>query len=321
MDIDKANLRRTPVNDRDPPSMDDLREWVEEDQYDQVKDAFERFELPTTNLLHEARSGAMVDLLVSNGADVDEVVAGYEPGSDRGRFIDATPLQVVSDWRHDDERKDVFDRLLEHGANIDLGGGDRPLMMAVRTSVARGGYGEDVAIALLDRGARAHAEAGEESVLSTAVQTGYGAPVVKRMLEAGADPSQDVNGQGTALHHVRDSQPGVVDLLLDYGANVNAPMGDERITPLEQAATYGQAEVVERLLARGADYHDLVQKPVWEQCKADDRPHSQSIVQSVQNYLNIDIERAALHQAASEVEQDRAPDVAEAPASRRRMRL
>jgi hypothetical protein len=65
VDIDNANLRRKPVNDRDPPSMDDLREWVEDDQHDHVKDAFERFELPTTHLLHKARSGAMVDLLVS----------------------------------------------------------------------------------------------------------------------------------------------------------------------------------------------------------------------------------------------------------------
>jgi ankyrin repeat protein len=321
MDTDNANLRRKPATDSDAPSMDDLQKWVGKGRYDQVKDAFERFELPTTHLLHKARSGAMVDLLVSNGADVDEVIPGYKLWFDQGRFIDATPLQVLADWRYDDERKDVFDRLLEHGANIDLGGGDRPLMMAVRTSVARGGYGEDVAIALLDRGARAHAEEGEESVLSTAVQTGYGATVVKRMLEAGADPSEDFGGEGTALHHVCDHQPGVVELLLDYGANVNAPMGDERITPLEQAVTYGQPEVVERLLTRGADYHDLIQKPVWEQRKADDRPFSQSIVQSVQNYLNIDIERAALHQAASEVEQDPAPEVAEQPAPRRRMRL
>ncbi|HDR8994479.1 TPA: ankyrin repeat domain-containing protein [Burkholderia vietnamiensis] len=321
MDIDNANQRRKPANDPDAPLKDDMASWVAKNDHERVRDAFERFELPTTHLLHKARSGAMVDLLVSNGADVNELCPNYEPAMDKGRLIDATPLQMVSDWRYDDERKDVFDRLLEHGADIDMGGGDRPLMMALRTSAARGGYGEDVAIALLDRGARAHTEEGEQPVLFEAVQTGYGATVVKRLLEAGADPSENVDGQGTALHHVRDHQPGVVDLLLDYGAKVNAPMGDERITPLEQAVSYGHASVVERLLVRGADYRDLVQKPVWEEVKADAHADKQRIVRAVQSYLDIDKERATLHQAVAEVEQGTSPEVAEQPVARRRARL
>lgn len=317
MSIDLANLHRKPADDPDAPSQDDMASWVRTNEHERVREAFERFELPTTHLLHEARSGAMVDLLVSNGADVDEVLHAEHSIPAFSSAI--TPLQMASSWWRDEDRKEVFDRLLEHGANFEIGGEKRPLMTALGARASLGNVGHDMADALLDRGARVHTEQGEKPVLLEAVENEYDATVVKRLLEAGADPSEDFGGEGTALHHVRDFQPGVVDLLLDYGANVNAPMGDERITPLEQAVTRGYPEVVEQLLARGADYHDLVQKPAWEQCKAD--PYCQSSVQSVQNYLNIDIERAALHQAVSEVEQDPAHEVTEQPAPRRRARL
>lgn len=323
MSIDLANLHRKPADDPDAPSQDDMASWVRKNEHERVREAFERFELPTTHLLHEARSGAMVDLLVSNGADVDEV-RHYEhsiPAFSRAY----TPLQMASSWWRDDDRKEVFDRLLAHGADFEIGGDRRPLMRALSTEVGKGSVGYDMADALLDRGARVHAEPGEKPVLLHAVQNGYGEALIKRLLEAGADPQQGFENEGAPLHHVWD-QVGVLHLLVDYGANVNDPLGDNRTTPLERAVRKGYTDITEALLARGADYKALVQKPDWEDLVRNPNipnfpNYSQRAIEAVQKVENIDKERAALRQVAAEATQEQAPDIAEAPAPRRRMRL
>jgi ankyrin repeat protein len=45
----------------------------------------------------------------------------------------------------------------------------------------------------------------------------------------------------------------VVKLLLDHGAEINARDQESSATPLSYAASLGRTEVVELLLARGAD--------------------------------------------------------------------
>jgi ankyrin repeat protein len=46
---------------------------------------------------------------------------------------------------------------------------------------------------------------------------------------------------------------GVVKLLLDHGAEIDARDRESGATPLFYAASWGRAEVVDLLLARGAD--------------------------------------------------------------------
>jgi len=339
VDIDNANLRRKPVNDRDPPSMDTLREWVEEDQHDHVKDAFERFDLPTTNLLHEARSGAMVDLLVSNGADVNQRYRDEVPqslrapnpitGEEQEDRVD-TPLQAAVQ----NGRKEVFDHLLVHEADVEIGGDQRPLMLALGHLPENdwSGYppGTDatamveMANTLLDRGARVHAERGEMPAVLAAVERGHREPMVKRLLEAGGNAQQGFEDRGTPLHHVMDNQPGVADLLLDYGAKINETSYDEftgtEETPLEVAMYNGQIQTVGRLIERGANVEELVQGPNWQRhvVNTQNDPPRKAAVDFVRG-VSIEREQAALRQVAAEASQ--APDIAETPAPRRRMRL
>ena len=63
-----------------------------------------------------------------------------------------------------------------------------------------------------------------------------------------------VNREGwTPLHYAASSpEPKVVALLLDKGADINAP-SPNRSTPLMMAARYGNEDSAQLLLARGAD--------------------------------------------------------------------
>ena len=72
---------------------------------------------------------------------------------------------------------------------------------------------------------------------------------VERLLSSGTKPSAcDAVGY-TALHYAaRNGHLGIVDLLLEAGADVNAAACS--FTPLLRAAFMGHADVVARLIAR-----------------------------------------------------------------------
>lgn len=83
--------------------------------------------------------------------------------------------------------------------------------------------------------------------------------VVRLLLDRGADPAMAARNANafTPLHAAvaTDAGPrdiGIVNALLEAGAQMNARSG-EGGTPLHTAAFTGDAEVVELLLARGAD--------------------------------------------------------------------
>jgi len=75
---------------------------------------------------------------------------------------------------------------------------------------------------------------------------------IRRLVQAGADLNEasGVN-DWTPLHHaIHKNQPGSVRLLLELGADVNAP-SPQGVTPLMMAAGYGYDPIVRTLL----DYH------------------------------------------------------------------
>eukprot|EP01114_Cavostelium_apophysatum_P001950 TRINITY_DN11707_c0_g1_i1.p1 TRINITY_DN11707_c0_g1~~TRINITY_DN11707_c0_g1_i1.p1 ORF type:complete len:526 (+),score=54.31 TRINITY_DN11707_c0_g1_i1:62-1639(+) len=78
-------------------------------------------------------------------------------------------------------------------------------------------------------------------------------PVVKLLLERGADVNQDSHHEVTALHvAARNGHADIVTLLLAHNANVHA-VNFERETALHRAATGRHISVIDALLSAGAD--------------------------------------------------------------------
>lgn len=319
--------RRKPSWDQNAPKPEDVLEWVQSDQHERVKDAFERFAMPTSNLLHEAQSGSMVDLLVGSGADVNQTYREETPHDLRGadpvtgvRREDRldTPLQAAVRQG----KKEVFDRLMAHGADIDIGDGQRPLMLALGR-INQGAKYTDMANDLLDANARVQTEGQEMPALYLAVSARCDALMVKRILDAGADPQEHHSGGAAPLYNVVDAQPGVVDVLMDYGAKPNEPVSETNPdTPLHAAVWRGQPETAERLLKRGADVETLTGSPDWQRFGHgyvhSDNPRVREAAGKVLRF-RVEQETQALREAADEVEQ--AQPVQARPAVRNRPRL
>ena len=211
--------------------------------------------------------------------------------------------------------KDVFDRLMAHKADLEIGGDQRPLMLALDRPPSHGPAFAGMANDLLDAGARVITEQGEKPALVQAVANGQDTVLVKRLLDAGADPNQSFESQsdenaGTPLHNVRSNRPDVVDLLIDYGANVNAPVSNANpATPLEAAVHSGAPNVAERLIERGADAEPVTQSHRWDIMMRSKR-------ESVRAAASV-VESAALSRAAEQTQEQPEDEVA----PRRRVRL
>lgn len=77
-------------------------------------------------------------------------------------------------------------------------------------------------------------------------------PLVKNLLTTGADPNKFYKWPSALSHAINTASIELVTLLLDHGADVDAVngVGDRS---LHVAAVLGGVEVVEVLVARGAD--------------------------------------------------------------------
>jgi len=73
--------------------------------------------------------------------------------------------------------------------------------------------------------------------------------IIQALVENGADVNLAPHEGWTALHLAQDAP--VVEYLLDHGAQVNAPTGLTKITPLENAIEGNNLEKVKLLLAHG----------------------------------------------------------------------
>merc|ERR1719341_2360901 len=90
-----------------------------------------------------------------------------------------------------------------------------------------------------------------ETALQAAVIKGD-ETTVRQLLEAGACPNTRDFAGWTPLHEAR-GRPELVEMLLEAGALPSVPAGDDRMTPLHEAASAGQVEVVRLLVRYGAD--------------------------------------------------------------------
>jgi ankyrin repeat protein len=153
-------------------------------------------------------------------------------------------------WAVDSGSVEIVDLLLKNGANVNAkyekSGFITPLHLA-----ATGG---DIKIVqqLLSAGADLGAKYYymDETPLHLAAKNGH-ANVVKLLLEKGADINAVLQNGSTALHLA--GSPGVVAVLLSFGANVNSKRRTDNATPLYFAALNGKKEIVAFLLKNGAD--------------------------------------------------------------------
>lgn len=100
---------------------------------------------------------------------------------------------------------------------------------------------------------------GDECLLLIAARRGF-VNICKALLEAGAKVNVVGGHYGTALHAAAArGDEKCVELLLRYGADVNAISGDDNCTPLYEAAGRGHEKCVELLLDFGADVNALLE--------------------------------------------------------------
>lgn len=169
----------------------------------------------------------------------------------------STPLQAAS-WSSRTTLSVEF--LLQHGADVNHANcfGLTALYYASRGEADDEDQAESLVRLLIAHGANVNGEA--HAPLGIAVGCGF-ARVVRLLLEAGASPDvRIVNGEPVIVTATRQARPtggGILELLLDHGADTDAanPHGS---TALLIASQYGPLETVQMLVARGVnlDCHD-----------------------------------------------------------------
>ena len=149
--------------------------------------------------------------------------AGADPNAQGGEYGNA--LQALA--AYDGQKLDALRRLLEAGADVNLEGG-------------KFGYALIAAAATELHPGIAESEPTRK--------------VIEVLLEFGADINAEGPMNGTALGYsaARNDYRSVL-ILLDAGAEIDAPVGPSNVAPLLLASAKGHYQVVQILLEKGAD--------------------------------------------------------------------
>ena len=204
---------------------------------------------------------AMVALLVDKGADVKSAnplngVTPLHAAAVKGH-IGVAKVLLAAGAKIDANDKDgatalddalhyrqvpMVDLLIEKGAKLETS-----TARALHDSVMRGQA--DVVALLLDR----MGPLGSTTLLHDAALKGH-AQIVELLLAHKADVNARNAEGATALHDAAlAGQCAVAEALLNHGAEIDARDGVTQATALGRAASWGRRDVVELLLARGAN--------------------------------------------------------------------
>ncbi|CAB1111897.1 unnamed protein product [Ectocarpus sp. CCAP 1310/34] len=192
-------------------------------------------------LHHAANHDAVhsIDALVKAGANLENRDAEG-----------CTPLRVAAGCASEA----ALLALLRHGADKESTGVDglTPLQDAMENDL----WG--IATALMAAGADVNVRRGSNgySPLDCAVRSG-GMDLTRQVLQRGAIATESASDGCTALHWAGwNMNASAVDLLVGAGADLEAKLADEEVTPLHLAARQaGNAAVIEALARHGADVH------------------------------------------------------------------
>ncbi len=194
-------------------------------------------------LLHVAvwgRAPLMLSLLIEHGADVDGRTSRGE-----------TPLLAAMQWWSERGDLEIVRRLLAAGADPNARRGKTdptPLHLAVGNDAA------EVVDLLLAAGADPSAVA--ERAKLTPLHVARSSAIVRKLLDGGANPDAGAFPPiiGVIADEARFASLGErlesLELLIDRGSAIDAPKGT---CYLSLAARTGRREILERVLAAGAD--------------------------------------------------------------------
>lgn len=161
-----------------------------------------------------------------------------------------TPLQAAS-WSCTNTL--AVEYLLLHGADVNHSNffGLTALYYACRGQTQNEEIAEPLVRLLLAHGANVHGRS--HTPLGIAVGSGF-TRVVRLLLEAGASPDvRIINGEPVVVTATREAKAvGILELLLDFGADIDAANHDGS-NALLTAAQYGPVETVQMLVGRGVN--------------------------------------------------------------------
>ncbi len=164
--------------------------------------------------------------------------------------------------------------------------------------------------ALIARGVDLNAaRAGMTPLLAATRDSWHGRPeAVMTLLTNGADPRARDHEGNTPLHHAaRSTDPGVVALLRDAAAELEA-RNDEGLTPLGVACTAGNWRLAKFLLERGASAHAADATPALLAAARGDEDDAAGVQLLLRHKAKVDArdahQRTALHEAAFAGHQD-----------------
>lgn len=139
---------------------------------------------------------------------------------------------------------EIVELLLDNGADIEAS--DREVTPLMEASIMNH---IEVVRLLLNKGANVNGDRASSTPLTCAAANSD-IEVVRELLVAGADPNKIIDNGGSAVRAAAgEGRLDVVITLMEYGANINAPTS----AALPVAASRGHKELVEHLLANGAD--------------------------------------------------------------------
>ena len=201
-----------------------------------------------TRPLHTAAHNGnleMLKLLLDRGADINS--AGGDP-------VRGSAIQDAA-YRGDIR---MVQYLAERGAEIDMYGLGLP--NGLQNAAGKGHI--TLTKFLLSAGAELESDGGHGTALQSAI-AGHWPDIVLLLLEHGANPGlvSEVRDRKTKplpsplLHATMEGHMGIVKLLLEHGADVNAPSwywGSSNL-PLHTAAGKGDIEILQTLLKHGAN--------------------------------------------------------------------
>ncbi|TFB02951.1 Ankyrin repeat domain-containing protein 50 [Trichoderma ghanense] len=183
------------------------------------------------------------------------LAAGLDVDAKGSIFPNSSALQLAML----EGRQDVFDALLDAGADVNVVLSRGIVAQTALLSAAESGH-MDIVELLLSYGADINADPADEigrTALQVAVEKGH-LDIARFLLKAGADIDPILTSSDLSRNALHDAfERGhleTVERLLDAGADVNAePTTHCSRTALQAAARHGHEDVVERLLAAGAD--------------------------------------------------------------------